>query len=470
LAPQLKTSKCTEKVTLKIVMFFLRIAILLVFQVLCSELLLAQNTTVINHFPKDTTGKSGALVPTRTAEHRIVINYYEPADVKQLDQFQDLVSSYLNLYIDRCALLDNGNVKLKNSKKQTMHDLNNIVIGALDFYDYEKLKDFKGFSKMVENKLASIDALDFSKTDFANGAKDEESKSRMEKFYLQKELSDLKLLVNMEVGIYGDDNLMVISSSDETVIDEAARQRLIDEYTSFDPKRPLEPIKVKLSDESLALINFEDTSSLSANGLPQDGKPKNDKDFAEQVLRLLEANNSKLDGMQKQIDDLRTEQLKLWQQQQDDKNLVLQNQIDDLREMVFALVKMNTGEAVASSGNGMLKPGSGEGTVSNLPKQMNVYFAKGSSKLDASSQLSLNEIVDILARSPSIKLIVTGYADKTGDAAKNLLLSQNRANEVKKFLALSGLPQDRFITKYFGDRDSQTESSDDRRVAIEFVR
>ena len=101
---------------------------------------------------------------------------------------------------------------------------------------------------------------------------------------------------------------------------------------------------------------------------------------------------------------------------------------------------------------------------------MNVYFPKGSVKLDAGSALSLNEIVDILARSPQLKLIVTGYADKTGDAAKNLLLSQQRANSVKQFLVNSGLSADRFITKYYGDRDSVQEGLSDRKVVIEFVR
>jgi len=90
--------------------------------------------------------------------------------------------------------------------------------------------------------------------------------------------------------------------------------------------------------------------------------------------------------------------------------------------------------------------------------------------LDAGSKLALNEIVDILARDPSLNLIITGFADKTGDAAKNLLLSQQRANAVKKFLTGSGLPSERFITKYFGDRDSKQENTNDRKVVIEFVR
>jgi outer membrane protein OmpA-like peptidoglycan-associated protein len=137
--------------------------------------------------------------------------------------------------------------------------------------------------------------------------------------------------------------------------------------------------------------------------------------------------------------------------------------------MVFALVKMNSGDALADVKPSLL-PSRSAGTVTNLPGSMNIYFQKGSTLLDAGSVLSLNEIVDILARSPGLKLIVTGYADKTGDAAKNLLLSQQRANEVKKFLSASGLPQDRFITKYFGDRDSQQESKNDRKVTIEFVK
>lgn len=434
---------------------------------LCS---VGQKTTIINHFPRDTSGLGKQLVPVKTAEHRIVIQYYEPADQQVIDDFQSLVGSYLAMYIDRLAYIDDGDVRLKKSRNETVKDLNNIVKGALDFYEYEKLKDFKGFSKMVVNKVQAIDALDFSRTAFSSEASDESSRRQMEKFYLQKELSDLKLLVNMELGIFGEDNLMVLSASDETIIDEEAKRRLLENYLSYDPKVPLEPIKVQLSDESLALINFQDETNL--------GHPVNDSvtpgagqdAFASQVLKLLEANNSKLDGMQKQIDELRSEQMRIWEQQQDQKNLAMQKQIDDLREMVFALVKMNSGDAVATGDKNVLPPARSEGSVSNVPGSMNVYFGKGSTTLDASSVLALNEIVDILARTPSLKLIVTGFADKTGDPAKNLILSQQRANEVKRFLMQSGLGADRFITKYFGDRDSSSESASDRRVMVEFVR
>jgi outer membrane protein OmpA-like peptidoglycan-associated protein len=148
----------------------------------------------------------------------------------------------------------------------------------------------------------------------------------------------------------------------------------------------------------------------------------------------------------------------------------MQKQIDDLREMVFALVKMNSGDAIADGSNTLLPPDNRNASIANVPGSMNVYFAKGSTKLDAGSVLSLNEVVDILGRTPQLKLMVTGFADRSGDPARNLVLSQQRAGAVKEFLVDSGLNADRFITKYYGDRDSKQESSNDRRVMVEFVR
>jgi len=425
----------------------------------------AQRTTVVQHYPKDTTGlAAGKIIPARSEEHRIIINYYEHADEVALNRFEQLVSSYLAMYVEKCASIQNGDVKLRRSKKETIKDLNGIVKGAVDFYDYQQLNGFKGFSKVVEQKLAVIDALDFREIEFSAGENDEETETRMRKNFLEKELADLNLLVRMEVGIYGEENLMVVQGSEEIVIDNGAREKLLEQYLGDQKWAPLDPIRVELDGSGLATIDLNDHSRLNT-GMTEDSGEIN-----AQLLELLQSNNAKLDGMQKQIDDLRTEQLRLWQQSQDEKNVAMQKQIDDLREMVFALVKMNTGDAVADGTNTMLPPLRTEGSVANLPGSMNVYFPKGSVKLDAGAALSLNEIVDILARSPQLKLIVTGYADKSGDAARNLLLSQQRANSVKEFLVKSGLSADRFITKYYGDRDSVQEGLSDRKVVIEFVR
>jgi outer membrane protein OmpA-like peptidoglycan-associated protein len=426
---------------------------------------IAQKTTIVHHYPKDTTGlASGKIIPSHTEEHRIVINYYEHADELALNRFEQLVSSYLSMYVDKCAVIERGDVKLRRSKKETLKDLNGIVKGAVDFYDYEKLRTFKGFSKVVEQKLAAIDALDFTAIEFSAGDNDADTEERMRRNFLDKELSDLKVLVRMEVGLYGEENLMVVQGSEELVIDEGAKEKLLQHYLNDEKWSPLEPIRVELDGNGLATIDLNDYSKLDGTASAQNN------DINARLLELLQSNNDKLDGMQKQIDELRAEQLKLWQQSQDEKNVAMQKQIDDLREMVFALVKLNTGDAVADGSNALLSPNRNEGVVANVPGSMNVYFAKGSTKLDAGSVLALNEIVDILARTPELKLIVTGYADRSGDAAKNLLISQQRATSVKNFLVNSGLDADRFITKYFGDRDSNKEGMTDRKVVIEFVK
>jgi outer membrane protein OmpA-like peptidoglycan-associated protein len=83
--------------------------------------------------------------------------------------------------------------------------------------------------------------------------------------------------------------------------------------------------------------------------------------------------------------------------------------------------------------------------------------------------LSLNEIVDLLARNPQLNIIITGYADSSGDEMKNLLLSQERSRAVKKFLSQSGLEESRFITKFLGEKDAIESNQLDRRVSLEFV-
>lgn len=430
---------------------------------MCGGALHAQRHTTVYTHPADSTGNPGG--------QRIVISYYTPANQENLDEFQQLVSSYLNLYIEKCAVLEQGDVKLKKSKKETMRELNNIVTGALKFYEYQPLQSFKTFSPNVEEKLDAIEKLDFSRTQYAAGASDAESARQMEAFYLQRELDNLKELARMEVGIYGSANVLVKSGSEETFIDAGTKQKLLDEYTAYDKDNPLAPIRVELSDASVAMIQFKDTSSLTGSS-PDENGAEPDNEFASQVLKLLESNNSKLDGMQKQIDDLRTEQVKLWQQSQDEKNVAMQHQIDDLRDMVMALVGMKTGEPLASADNSTSLPprNTSPSYIVNMPGSVSVLFSKSSSSLDANSKLALNEVVDILARDPRVNIIITGYADKTGDTAKNLVLSQMRAKAVQNFIAQSGLPANRLVTNYFGDSESSSENRSDRKVEIEFVR
>jgi len=198
------------------------------------------------------------------------------------------------------------------------------------------------------------------------------------------------------------------------------------------------------------------------------GQPAPDSEVLAQLISLVLSNNAKLDSMQLQMNRLREDQLALWQAQQDEKNVAMQKQIDDLRDMLYTMVKSNTGDAIATTGDaGMINMT--KVTVKNLPSNMSVYFDMSSVALNANAQLALAEIVDILAKSPDCTIMLTGCADKTGNASRNLVLSQQRATAVKHFLLQSGVSAERIITKYIGDQSWQDDGKSERRVMIEFV-
>jgi outer membrane protein OmpA-like peptidoglycan-associated protein len=435
--------------------------------VLSGAALHAQQTTIVNHFQGDTTGRGvGAFRLSGISEHRVVINYYEPAPDGEVERLSQLIGSALNFYIDQSAEVKNGKLRLLKSKKEMMRDMNEIVRNAVKYYEYREIAAFKGFSDAVGKRIDQLGALDFEKSDYAAQVTTPESRKQLEFFYFQKHLNDLKLQANIEVGNYGNENLLVFSSTESTMVDEATRDSLL-QSLQVDPEAPLAPIFTERGYAELSLLGMEDNSSLTPGTIS--ASPPDD--FAAKVIDMLERNNSKLDAMQAQIDQLREEQMRQWQQMQEARNDQMQAQINDLRNMVMDLIRMNTGNAITSSGNELVTgPSDGSGTVYNIPSAVNLYFQKGSSKLSPGEVLALNEVVDILARNPGLQLIITGYADKTGDPVSNLLLSQERAASVKRFLKSSGLNDDRFVTRYLGDSNSNAQSANDRKVVVEFIR
>ena len=69
----------------------------------------------------------------------------------------------------------------------------------------------------------------------------------------------------------------------------------------------------------------------------------------------------------------------------------------------------------------------------------NIFFAPGKFTLLAKSNKSLNEVVTILNENKDLKLDIDGYTDNTGKTDKNMLLSQNRAEAVKKYMVGKGV-------------------------------
>jgi K(+)-stimulated pyrophosphate-energized sodium pump len=72
-----------------------------------------------------------------------------------------------------------------------------------------------------------------------------------------------------------------------------------------------------------------------------------------------------------------------------------------------------------------------------------VHFDSGQNRITASSQKVIDGYASALKASADAKVELSGYADPTGDAAKNMELAKERAIVVRDALVAAGVPADR---------------------------
>jgi OmpA-OmpF porin, OOP family len=101
-----------------------------------------------------------------------------------------------------------------------------------------------------------------------------------------------------------------------------------------------------------------------------------------------------------------------------------------------------------------------------------LLFATGSATLEPQSSEQLHNIAAILKAYPATHLTIGGYTDNTGNAAQNLKLSQDRADNVTAELVNLGVTQDRLLAKGYGEEhpvgDNATEAgrAQNRRISM----
>lgn len=441
--------------------------------------LLAQQVTVVNHYG-DTTGSGNRLPRLKSTQtHTIVINYYEPATDGEVDRFAELIAQSLNFYVDQVSGIEGGKMAFRKSRDRVFQDMNDIVQDALRFYQLRDINKFQGFSDRVKLKIEDIEGKDWKRSEFYVKDDNPEVQKQMMYYFAQKELNELKLLANTEVGYYSNDNLLQLSETAVRALDEGSEKDLIAEIEAFRANDPLEPLEIEFSNATVQVLSGEDEFSLptatTSGNKPVSGEPGSA--FEARILELLEQNNRRMEKMEQEIRDIRTEQMLQRQEMLEARDNALQSQIDELRLMVAELIQRPEEGATADRGRDKDKEWSRPvikqeetGVIYNLPEKVDITFAQGSSELDVSARLMLNEIISFLAYDPSLSLLITGFADKSGNSQSNLELSRKRALKVRDYMLVQGIGKDRMIMNYFGDRQSRGENPLDRRVEVGMVR
>ncbi len=119
-------------------------------------------------------------------------------------------------------------------------------------------------------------------------------------------------------------------------------------------------------------------------------------------------------------------------------------------------------------------PGAAENPVASLSaltgRNLTVRFSKGSSELERNERALLDEVALFMRQAPLGRVLVTGYADRSGDLALNLALSERRAKAVRSYLLGQGIEGSRVLMNYYGASRSTGVDPSERRVELEWVR
>jgi outer membrane protein OmpA-like peptidoglycan-associated protein len=101
--------------------------------------------------------------------------------------------------------------------------------------------------------------------------------------------------------------------------------------------------------------------------------------------------------------------------------------------------------------------------------QQNVYFANGSSKLNALSQALLAKMASkVKGKENSMTIVLEGFASTSGNPDSNLILSQKRAQEVKNYLKIQGVGDSNVKIVAYGDSraDAGVDDALNRKVMM----
>jgi OmpA-OmpF porin, OOP family len=79
-----------------------------------------------------------------------------------------------------------------------------------------------------------------------------------------------------------------------------------------------------------------------------------------------------------------------------------------------------------------------------------LIFEMGRAVINSKSYSSLDEVVAMMKDNISVVIQLEGHTDNIGNAEKNMELSKDRVEAVKKYLVSKGVAKDRVKTKAFG--------------------
>ena len=110
--------------------------------------------------------------------------------------------------------------------------------------------------------------------------------------------------------------------------------------------------------------------------------------------------------------------------------------------------------------------------INEIIRLKNIEFLTGKAELTPLGAATLDEVAAALAKAPALTVAIAGHTDSRGNPARNLALSQLRAESVRNYLISRSIAASRMTTAGFGPSrpiaDNGTEEGRQRNRRIEF--
>lgn len=104
--------------------------------------------------------------------------------------------------------------------------------------------------------------------------------------------------------------------------------------------------------------------------------------------------------------------------------------------------------------------------INSILKLKSIQFVRATSKLTTKGKSTIDEVLQILKKFPSLNISIAGHTDSDGSEMLNLKLSQDRADAVKNYLIKNGLVEGNLTTKGFGEGVPLVKNSSDSNKQI----
>ncbi|HHB52570.1 MAG TPA: OmpA family protein, partial [Saprospiraceae bacterium] len=105
-----------------------------------------------------------------------------------------------------------------------------------------------------------------------------------------------------------------------------------------------------------------------------------------------------------------------------------------------------------------------------------VYFRSGKYDITDNTSQLLDQAAAIMTKYPTAKFSISGFADSTGSAKRNLQLTDDRANAVKNYLVSKGVSESNLTAKGYGEENpiasnrTKAGRAKNRRVEVKLVK